>query len=198
MYLIANKTDDKIEIPDLNLILGKNQAIDLHKLSHLAIKPEDSKDLRARVKTGALKLLRKSNTTKQVIEPKVQEGLTKEEIAQILREELKNNKPEPGPAPVLDNTEIIKMMHELSKTVKELASRPPQQVIHEHVSKQEEDKQEQEQDEIGVSSDILADIHAKAIDKKMTGNSSIHIEQEKTEDDGEDFLSNASELEDIF
>ena len=109
MYLIANKTDDKIEIPDLNLILGKNQAIDLHKLSHLPIKPENSKDLRARVKTGALKLLRKSNTTKQVIEPKVQEGLTKEEITQILRQELKNNKSEQGPAPVVDNTEIIKM-----------------------------------------------------------------------------------------
>ena len=186
MFLIANAKEHDIPLPDLKWVIKKHQAIDLHCLS-FPVKPEDSVDLKNRIKDGSIKVLRQERPPVVVSDANPAPPTDTKEIVSIIREEIRKiQQPQ-------DHTE------DLSEAIKNLNSIMAKFLTGEVKTTGENISIPAKKDDYEVKDidqNILSKIHAKAVDKLVKNvDGSIHCDEKNIESG--DLLNNISELEDL-
>lgn len=182
MLFIVNKTQKTIIISDLNIPLGPRQAIDLDKKVGRD-RAEKSKDL--------LRLIHDKS-----IEVKIKDAAP----SLIPAPEIKQTNPVPSQTIDVDKLkqditkEIIASFKDVANEIKEHVSQ--NKSVTTIVQNSSSETKEQE-DDMALADEILANIHAKAVDKMVKDTSSGRVNCEETTIQN-NVNKNISELENLI
>ena len=174
MYLISNPKDRDIKIEDLGLVLGRKQAMDLHRIK-LKIMPENSNDLRNKIKNGDIKLLKRDNVNNNRKE-EIPISTGNDELLKDIQKGIKK---------IGDNSEVIQAINNLTSVISNM------KVVNNISSNdifQEKD----------IDSKTLIKIHAKAMDKRISPDISGSINYQETETSNDSINKNADELDNLL
>ena len=182
MFFIVNKTERIIALNDIGVTLGPRQAINLDKRVPRE-KSENSKDLKNRIADRLIEVKQKDHN-KPLIEytVKIQQATPPPNVdVEKLKQELLK--------------ELLAGMKAVGNDIKETISQQQPVIIQQTGSTT---PIAQTSEEIKVDDAVLADIHARAVDKmsKDTKSGNVNYSEQKVEATQID--QNASELEDLL
>ena len=195
MFFIINKTKRNIIISDIKVSLGPRQAIDLDKMIDRDIS-DKSKDLKKAVNGGTISIKRKDGTPK--IKQKEKKQSTdlddlKKDLVKEIREGIKEASKTLAKELSVPSQNIT--TDDLTKVMKEVMLSMPQS-SNSIIMKEVERKMGRDED-VQLSDDILADIHARAVNEmvKEAKSGNVNYREEKVE---ESIDNNVSELEGLL
>ncbi len=182
MYLVANTSRKELSIGDLDIIISPKQALDLDKIK-TKIRPEDSKDLKTCIKKRWVKIAKTDRIQKRKtkIVEKVIDKYLLGDIRKILKEEIKKQLSTDNIKTIPDDPRITEILNTLTRLSKEKF-----QTIIDH----------QDIEENVLDEEVLSQIHALAVDKKIKEtDGSISYKNEKVDNN---ITDNVSELEGLL
>lgn len=184
MFLIANVTNEIYTIGDLNITLNAGEATDLDA-RRLKLHPDQSKDLKALLKSQKLKVLRRDYADKRAEVTPVAKRELLAEIKEMLRSEIKShlkNAPAAEGKPAGDSSEVLQAIQSLAEMLKK--GKPEGAAV-------------QGGEDDGIDPEVLVKLHEKAVEKqrnKMDG----QVTTEKQTVHDSDVKDRASELDDLM
>lgn len=206
MYLIVNTTKKIVSLGDLKVSLEGHQMVDLDKWKSLPMKPEDSKDLQANVRSGNVKIMKHDRVPlgyyKEIPapveappkpvkpEPSHAPVLNEEKLAsslmgplqEFIRKEVSKIANKAQPAPQADQSQILNAIGQLQKMIKTSAGSTAGVV---------------DEVEVEVDEDKMVEMHAKTVSsmaKNVVGD--ISHETEKKQDAS--LVANVDELDGLL
>ena len=198
MFFIVNKTKKNIIISDLNINLGPRQAIDLDKIPGMdRNKSDKSKDLKNAVSKGTISIKRKDGIPKIKVQEEIKastdmDGL-KNDLVKEIREGIKEASKTLAKEIAMSSKNVT--VDDLTKVMKEVISSMPQ--APNSVIMREVEKKISQDEDVKLSDDILADIHARAVNEmvKEAKSSNVNYKEEKMKESIDD---NILELEGLL
>ena len=198
MFFIVNKTKKNIIISDLNINLGPRQAIYLDKIPGMdRNKSDKSKDLKNAVSKGTISIKRKDGIPKIKVQEEIKastdmDGL-KNDLVKEIREGIKEASKTLAKEIAMSSKNVT--VDDLTKVMKEVISSMPQ--APNSVIMREVEKKISQDEDVKLSDDILADIHARAVNEmvKETKSSNVNYKEEKMKESIDD---NILELEGLL